>query len=127
MDPSAPRQPEKVNLAACFARFADHWNPKIAGELNDFQVKLVKLQGEFVWHHHELEDELFLVVRGRLTMRFRTGDVVLEPGEFVIVPHGLEHCPAAAEECEVLLLEPKSTRNTGNLENERTVREPNRI
>jgi mannose-6-phosphate isomerase-like protein (cupin superfamily) len=118
---------DKVNLAAGFARISEHWSPKIAGELNDFQVKLVKLQGEFVWHHHELEDELFLVIKGRLTMKLRGSDVILEPGQFLVVPHGVEHCPAAAEECWILLLEPATTLNTGNVENERTRRELDRI
>ena len=118
---------EKVNLAEGFARFSEHWSPKIAGELNDFQVKLVKLQGEFVWHQHEKEDELFLVVKGRLRMQLRSRTLELAPGEFVIVPHGVEHCPAAAEECWVLLLEPKTTLNTGNLVNERTVHELERL
>ena len=118
---------EKLNLAAAFARFPDHWSPKVAGEVNDFQLKLAKLQGEFVWHHHEREDELFLVVKGHLTMQFRTHTLELDPGELVIVPHGVEHCPKAAEECWVLLLEPKTTLNTGNVENERTVREPGRV
>jgi mannose-6-phosphate isomerase-like protein (cupin superfamily) len=117
----------RVNLAESFARFSDTWSPKVAGELNDFQVKLVKLHGEFVWHHHEREDELFLVVKGRLTMRLRSGDLELAPGEFVIVPHGVEHCPAAAEECWVLLLEPRTTLNTGNVVNERTLRELERL
>jgi len=118
---------EKVSLAQGFARFSERWSPKIAGELNDFQVKLVKLQGEFVWHHHEREDELFLVVKGRLRMQLRSHTLELEPGEFVIVPHGVEHCPAATEECWVLLLEPKTTLNTGNLVNERTVHELERL
>ena len=118
---------EKVNLAERFGRFTERWSPKIAGELNDFQVKLVKFQGEFVWHHHEHEDELFLVVKGCLRMQLRSGELVLEPGEFVIVPHGVEHCPAAAEECWVLLLEPRTTLNTGNVENERTRRELERL
>lgn len=111
----------KVNLAQAFARFADRWSPKVVGDVNDFQVKLVKLVGEFVWHHHEREDELFLVVKGRLRMQFRDSTVIVEPGEFVIVPRGVEHCPAADGECQVLLLEPKTTLNTGNVENERTV------
>ena len=127
----APRDPgadfDKVNLEAAFRRFAEHWSPKIAGDVNDFQVKLVKLKGEFVWHHHDAEDELFLVVRGRLTMRLRGREIVLDPGEFLIVPHGVEHCPAADVECWVLLLEPGTTLNTGNVENERTVRELGRI
>ncbi len=117
----------KVVLAEAFARITDHWSPKVAGELNDCQVKLAKLQGEFVWHHHEREDELFLVVKGRLTMQLRSGDLVLDPGELVIVPHGVEHCPKAEQECWVLLLEPKTTLNTGNVENERTVRELGRV
>jgi mannose-6-phosphate isomerase-like protein (cupin superfamily) len=117
----------KVNLDACFARFHERWNPKVVADVNDFQVKLVKLEGEFLWHHHEREDELFLVVAGRLTMRLRSGDLELGPGELVVVPHGVEHCPAAAAECQVLLFEPRSTRNTGNVENERTVRELGRV
>lgn len=117
----------KVNLAHKFAAFDEHWQPKIAGELNGQQVKLVKLKGEFVWHHHEREDELFLVVKGRLRMRFRDCELEVDEGEFIIVPHGVEHCPAADEECQVLLLEPASTLNTGNLRNERTVEQLQRI
>ena len=127
MNPDTEPAPRKVNLKEHFARFQEAWSPKVAGEVNDFQVKLVKLRGEFLWHHHETEDELFLVVAGRLTMRLRTGDLDLGPGEFVIVPHGVEHCPAAAEECHVLLLEPRTTLNTGNQVNERTVHEPERL
>jgi mannose-6-phosphate isomerase-like protein (cupin superfamily) len=111
---------EKVNLEQKLSLFAEAWRPKIVGELNDSYVKLVKLRGEFVWHHHETEDELFLVVRGRLTIKLRDGDVHLDAGEFLIVPRGVEHCPVASEEAQVLLLEPKSTVNTGTLENERT-------
>jgi mannose-6-phosphate isomerase-like protein (cupin superfamily) len=112
---------QKVNLAAAFASFADPWTPRVAGDINDMQVKLVKLEGAFNWHHHEHEDELFLVVRGRLLMRLRDGDIVVEPGEFVIIPHGVEHCPEALEEpCEVVLLEPATTLNTGTEHNERT-------
>jgi mannose-6-phosphate isomerase-like protein (cupin superfamily) len=118
---------EKVNLAQAFARFDERWSPRIAGDVNDFQVKLAKLQGEFVWHHHENEDELFLVVKGTLRMQLRERTLVLGPGELVIVPHGVEHCPAADEECWVLLLEPRSTLNTGNVENERTRRELGRL
>jgi mannose-6-phosphate isomerase-like protein (cupin superfamily) len=118
---------QKVKLREKFGLFQDHWSPKIAGELNDSYVKLVKLQGEFVWHHHENEDELFLVIQGRLTIRLRDGTVELEPGEFVIIPKGVEHMPVAAEEVHVLLLEPKSTLNTGNVENERTVADLARI
>ena len=119
--------PEKVNLSQKFSLFSDHWSPKIAGELNDSYVKLVKFQGEFVWHHHQNEDELFLVVKGRMLMRFRDRDVWVNEGEFIIVPHGVEHMPVAPEEVQVVLLEPKSTLNTGNVENERTVAELEKI
>jgi mannose-6-phosphate isomerase-like protein (cupin superfamily) len=118
---------DKVNIAEKFTRFADYWSPKIVGEVNDMHVKLVKLKGEFVWHHHDNEDELFLVIRGRLRMRLRERDVWIEPGEFFIVPRGVEHMPVAAEEVHVLLLEPKSTLNTGNVVNERTVAELERV
>ena len=114
---------EKVNLANKFDLFQEYWNPKIAGELNDSYLKLAKLKGEFVWHHHEAEDELFLVVQGRLLIKLRDRDISLDEGEFVIIPRGVEHCPVAEEEVHVLLLEPKSTVNTGNVENERTVGE----
>jgi len=119
--------PEKVNLSEKLSLFSDHWSPKIAGELNDSYVKLVKFQGEFVWHHHDNEDELFLVVKGRMLMRFRDRDVWVNEGEFIIVPHGVEHMPVAPEEVQVVLLEPKSTLNTGNVENERTVAELEKI
>jgi mannose-6-phosphate isomerase-like protein (cupin superfamily) len=117
---------DKINLAQKFALFTEQWSPKIIGKLNNFAVKVVKVQGEFVWHHHEEEDELFFVVRGRLLMHVRdmTGeqsDILVEPGELVIIPHGVEHCPAAEEETEVLLLEPSTTINTGNIVSERTV------
>lgn len=118
---------DKVNLADKFFRFSDAWSPKIVGEANGMDVKVVKLRGEFVWHHHDREDELFLVVQGRLRMRFRDRDVLVMPGEFIIVPHGMEHQPVAEEECHVLLLEPKGTLNTGNVVNERTVRELERV
>ena len=112
---------EKVNLAQKFDLFQEYWSPRIAGEINDSFVKLVKLKGEFVWHHHDDEDELFLVVKGQLTIKSHAGDVDLEEGEFVIIPKGVEHLPIAEEEAHVLLLEPKSTLNTGNVQNERTV------
>jgi mannose-6-phosphate isomerase-like protein (cupin superfamily) len=119
---------EVVNLADKFGRFADHWSPRIVGEINDVHVKVVKLAGEFVWHHHEREDELFLVVAGRLRMQLRDGDRDLGPGEFIVVPHGVEHCPRAlTDEVQVVLLEPKGTRNTGNVTSERTVAEPGRL
>lgn len=111
----------KVNLADAFATFHDHWNPRVAGHINNFQVKLVKFVGKFDWHQHEIEDELFLVVAGRMKMGLRDRDVIVEPGEFIIVPHGTDHCPEALDgECQVLLLEPGSTLNTGNVETEKT-------
>jgi mannose-6-phosphate isomerase-like protein (cupin superfamily) len=119
--------PDKVNLVERFAHFSEHWSPKIVGELNDSYVKLVKFQGEFVWHHHENEDELFLVVKGQMLMRFRERDVWVNEGEFIIVPRGVEHMPLAPEECQVVLLEPRTTLNTGNVENERTVAQLERI
>src|ERR1043166_4743148 len=119
--------PGKINLSEKFSLFSDHWSPKIAGELNDSYVKLVKFQGEFIWHHHENEDELFLVIKGRMLMRFRDRDAWVGEGEFIIVPRGVEHMPVAPEEVQVLLLEPKSTLNTGNIQNERTVAELERI
>ena len=118
---------DKVSLAQKLALFDDHWNPKIVGELNDSFVKLVKLKGEFVWHHHEAEDELFLVLKGSLLMRFRDKDVRVDEGEFIIVPRGIEHQPIADEEVHIMLLEPKSTLNTGNIEDERTHSELERI
>jgi mannose-6-phosphate isomerase-like protein (cupin superfamily) len=111
----------KVNLAEKLAQVTDTWNPRIVGELNGQLVKLVKLQGEFVWHHHENEDELFLVLKGHLDMHLRERVVGLEPGEFFIVPRGVEHKPVAPDEVHVLLFEPASTLNTGNVRNERTV------
>ena len=118
---------EKVNLAQKFSSFTDQYKPKIIGEVNDSYVKAVKLQGEFVWHHHETEDELFYVVKGRLVIRLRDGEVVLEPGEFAVIPHMVEHMPVADEEVHVLLLEPKTTVNTGTADNDRTVRELDRV
>ena len=118
---------EKVNLAQKFGFFSDYWNPRIAGELNDAHVKLVKVKGEFVWHHHDEEDELFLVVKGKLTIKLREGDIVLNEGEFAIIPRGVEHCPVAEDEAHVLLLEPKTTLNTGNVRGERTVEDLDRI
>jgi mannose-6-phosphate isomerase-like protein (cupin superfamily) len=111
---------QKVNLSEKLALFADFWSPKAVGAVNDFHVKLAKLKGEFVWHSHEEEDELFLVLRGTLRMRFRDREVLVAPGELIVVPHGVEHCPSADEEVHVLLLEPKSTVNTGTAGGERT-------
>ena len=117
----------KVNLSEKFGLFDEYWSPKIVGELNGQYVKLAKLKGEFVWHHHEAEEELFLVVQGRLVIKLRERDVVLEPGEFFIVPQGVEHKPIAEEETRVLLFEPKSTQHTGDVKTERTVEEFERI
>ncbi len=117
----------KVNLAEKFGRIREHWQPKIAGELNESFVKLVKFKGEFVWHHHQAEDELFLVVKGMMIMKVRDGDVPVGEGEFIIVPKGVEHMPVAEEEAWVILLEPKTTLNTGNVRNERTLEKLERI
>ena len=118
---------EKVNLSEKLSLFEEQWSPKIVGEINDSYVKLVKLQGEFVWHHHEDEDEMFLVLKGSLLIRLRDGEIRLREGEFVIIPRGVEHLPVAEEEAHVLLLEPKSTLNTGNIRNSRTVAELQQI
>jgi mannose-6-phosphate isomerase-like protein (cupin superfamily) len=114
---------EKVNLAEKFSLFSDYWNPKIAGELNGQQVKLVKFKGLFTWHHHDNEDELFFLVKGSFVMEFRNKNIELNEGEFLIVPRGVEHRPNAAEEVSVLLFEPATTLNTGNTENEFTKKE----
>ena len=133
----------KVILSEKFEKFAEHWSPKIVGEVNDAYVKLVKLQGEFVWHHHEAEDELFFVLQGVMWMKYREPlreeaaehperregvapryeekEERVGPGEFIVIPRGLEHCPVADEEVHLMLLEPKTTLNTGNVQNERTV------
>jgi len=111
----------KVNLSDAFSKISESWQPKVAGNINDMQVKLAKFSGKFDWHHHEEEDELFLVVEGRMRMGLRDGDVDLDAGEFIIVPHGVEHCPEAlTEECHVLMLEPKTTLNTGNIVTDKT-------
>ena len=118
---------EKVEIAEKFALFDEPWSPKIVAELNDAYVKVVKLEGEFVWHHHDDEDELFWVVSGRLRMELRDGQVILEAGELVVVPKGVEHRPVAEGETHVVLIEPKTTLNTGNVRDERTVDELERI
>jgi mannose-6-phosphate isomerase-like protein (cupin superfamily) len=112
----------KVNLVEKFSSFSEHWNPKVAGELNGQQVKLSKFKGEFIWHKHDSEDELFLVVRGSFTMELRDKTIVLNEGEFLIVPKGVEHKPVAEEEVWVLLFEPATTLNTGNVVDEKTRR-----
>ena len=111
---------QKVNLSEKLAHIAEYWSPKAVGAVNDFHVKLVKLKGEFVWHAHETQDELFLVLAGTLRMQFRDGEVCVDPGEFIIVPHGTEHRPVADQEVHVLLLEPRSTVNTGTAGGDRT-------
>ncbi len=112
---------EVINLAKKFDLFTEHWSPKIAGELNDSYVKLAKVQGEFIWHHHDNEDELFFVVKGMLTIKLRERDLTIREGEFVIIPRGVEHMPVAEEEVWIMMLEPKTTSNTGNITNERTI------
>lgn len=118
---------EKISLKAKFDSFSEHWQPRIVAELNGQAVKVVKLLGEFVWHHHEHEDELFYVLKGRLKMEFRDREVWIEPGEMLVVPRGVEHRPVAPEEVQVVLFEPLETLNTGNVINERTVENPDRL
>jgi mannose-6-phosphate isomerase-like protein (cupin superfamily) len=116
-----------VNLAEKLEEITDHWNPCVVGALNGQEVKLAKVRGEFIWHHHKNEDELFLVLEGSLDLEFRDGVVTLEPGEFCIVPKGVEHRPVARNEAHLLMFEPASTLNTGNIRNELTVENPRRI
>jgi len=118
---------EKIALAQKFSLFAEHWSPKIIGELNDSYIKLAKLKGEFVWHHHDDEDELFFIVKGKLLIKFKDKDVLLEEGELIVIPKGVEHLPVADQEVHVMLIEPKTTLNTGNIVNERTVENLNKI
>lgn len=118
---------EKVNIAQKLSLFNEHWSPKLVGEVDDFAVKVVKLQGEFVWHHHENEDELFWVIEGQLKILLRDGEVVLNPGEFVVIPKGVEHKPVAEGEVQIVLFERNTTINTGNIKNERTVDEVKKI
>lgn len=118
---------QKVNIKEKLALFSEYWSPKVAAELNGQAVKLVKLLGEFVWHHHDVEDELFLVVQGQLRMEFRDRVVLINEGEFIVVPHGVEHRPVAENEVHVLLFEPTETRNTGNITEERTREHLDRI
>ena len=115
---------KKINLAEKFGRFNDFWSPRIAAELNGSYLKLAKFKGSFVWHSHEKEDELFLVVKGNLLIKLRDTEIRLGPGELTVIPHGVEHLPVAEEEAHVLLIEPKSTLNTGDKKNERTVEDP---
>lgn len=115
---------EKINISEKFNLIEQYWTPKIVGELNGQWVKLAKLKGEFVWHHHQAEDEMFLVVQGQLKMQLRDREIHLQAGEFLIVPRGVEHKPVADQEVQVMLFEPKTTVNTGNLRDERTQEEP---
>jgi mannose-6-phosphate isomerase-like protein (cupin superfamily) len=117
----------RINLAEKLTRFDDRWNPRIIADLNDSHVKLVKVQGEFVWHQHAEEDELFLVLRGSLTIELRDGSLTLGPGEMAVIPRGVEHRPVAPEEVHLMLIEPKGTRHTGDVESELTVHEYSRI
>ena len=118
---------EKVSVADKFERFDDYWSPKIIGELNDFYVKAVKVKGEFVWHKHDEEDELFFVVKGNLKIKLRDGEINLAPGDFAVIPHQVEHLPIADQEAHVLLLEPKTTVNTGDASSDRRVEVLDRI
>jgi mannose-6-phosphate isomerase-like protein (cupin superfamily) len=111
----------KINIAEKFSQFSEHWSPRLVAQINDTDVKLVKVQGEFVWHHHDAEDEMFLVIKGRLLMQFNDHEEWIEPGEFIVVPRGVEHRPVATEEVQLMLIEPRGTLNTGNIVNERTV------
>jgi len=122
-----PPTVDKVNLSDKLRRVTEYWRPAIVGELNGQHVKVVKFKGEFLWHHHDLEDELFLVLAGRMRMRFRDREVRVDPGEFIVVPRGVEHMPVADEEVHVMLFEPASTLNTGNVQNERTVQQLERL
>ncbi len=118
----------KVNLADAFSTISEAWSPRIAGDINDMQVKIAKFEGQFDWHHHEVEDELFLVIKGKLRMGLRDGDVDLEEGEMIIVPHGVEHRPESlSDECHVLMLEPATTLNTGTEQSARTISDPARL
>ena len=118
---------KKINIAEKLSGFSDHWNPRIIGELNGQQVKAVKLKGEFFFHHHENEDEMFLVVKGILKMEFRDKTEIIKPGEFIIVPKGVEHKPIAEKEVQVLLFEPKGTLNTGNKKSDLSRKKPRKI
>ena len=118
---------ESINIAKKFTRIDDHWSPKIIGELNGQHVKIAKIQGEFIWHHHEEEDELFMVIKGHLYMDFRDRTVEVLPGEMLIVPRGVEHRPRALTETQIMMFEPATTLNTGNVLNERTRDNPDRI
>jgi mannose-6-phosphate isomerase-like protein (cupin superfamily) len=112
---------QPINLKDKLAKFSEHWSPKIVAQMNDYHIKLAKVQGEFVWHDHPETDELFMVVDGELTILFRDGQVTLKAGDLYVIPRGVEHKPVAAQECHILLFEPAGTVNTGNVQNDRTV------
>lgn len=116
--------PGRINLAEKFGKFSEHWSPRVIGQLNDLHIKIAKIQGEFIWHSHEDTDELFMVHKGRLIIRYRDGEVTLEPGDIHVVPKGVEHLPFASEECEIIMIEPAGTLNTGDAGGARTVSEP---
>ncbi len=118
---------EKINLIKKLDLIKEHWSPKIVGEVNDVYIKLVKFKGDFIWHFHEEEDELFFVVKGTMVMKLRDKDIELKDGEFIIIPKGVEHMPVSDEEVHLMLVEPKSTENTGNIQSERTVKDLDRI
>jgi len=120
-------KPQKINLAEKFALFSEYWRPKIVGDLNENYLKLVKLKNDFVWHRHENEDELFIVIKGELVIKFRDGDIIANPGEMILIPKNVEHCPSAKEEVWVMLVEPKSVINTGDVYDEKTVKNLERI
>lgn len=119
--------PQRINLSEKLAKFTDHWNPRIVAELNGQHVRLAKVKGDFPWHQHPDEDEFFMVLSGELTLRFRGGDVTLQPGECLVVPRGVEHQPAAEEETHLMLFEPAGTVNTGDTESDKTVTKMERI
>lgn len=122
-----PFDPGTINLAEKFGKFTEHWSPKVIGQVNDLHIKIAKIQGEFVWHSHEDTDELFMVNKGRLTIRYRDGAATLGPGDIHVVPKGVEHQPVAEEECEIIMIEPAGTLNTGDAGGERTVEDPSWI
>ncbi len=119
-----PYDPGTINLTEKFGKFSEHWSPKVIGQLNELHIKIAKIQGEFVWHSHEDTDELFMVHKGRLTIRYRDGEATLEPGDIHIVPKGVEHLPVAGDECEIIMIEPAGTLNTGNSNDTRKVEDP---
>ena len=119
-----PYDPGTINLADKFGKFSEQWSPKVIGQLNDLHIKVAKIQGEFVWHSHDDTDELFMVHKGRLTIRYRDGEATLGPGDIHVVPKGVEHLPVAEEECEIIMIEPAGTLNTGGAGGQRTVEDP---